>query len=260
MERFVAAADESAGKHHRDKFLFGGFLAPEQDWSRFFVPAWKERVLNGPPAIPYLHMTDIRDPDWCSQHGISRLDAEKRMDEAFSVIHSTGSLYPICVSLDAGNFRDSFGEMRVVASTGGNKPFDPDYTCFLAYTFMVLSYVEIFHPEVEKVDFAVEKKGHVTRYMQDFHSTLAQAFQSLGKPELSRRTGDFISAGKDDVRLQAADVLCWHTARYGTGTMTALSDLRRYAKIARREGARHHITVDEIAQLSTVLTPPVSTS
>src|SRR5579862_4656280 len=60
MAVFVSASDETAGRGQADLFFFGGWLGPEEDWSRFFVPAWQERVLDGPPKIPYLHMTDIR--------------------------------------------------------------------------------------------------------------------------------------------------------------------------------------------------------
>jgi len=68
MAVFISASDEAAGKNQRDPFLFAGFVAPEKDWSRFLAPAWQERVLDGPPSIPYLHMTDIRSPQWRSDY------------------------------------------------------------------------------------------------------------------------------------------------------------------------------------------------
>ena len=70
MAVFLASCDESAGKTKRDQFYFGGFIGPEEDWSRFLAPAWQERVLDGPPVIPYLHMTDIRSNQWRRGHGI----------------------------------------------------------------------------------------------------------------------------------------------------------------------------------------------
>ena len=86
MAVFVSGLDETAGKTHRDTFLLAGFVAPEHDWSRFFAPAWQERVLDGPPAIPYLHMTEIRSPKWREKYGLSKLEADDRIDTAIALI------------------------------------------------------------------------------------------------------------------------------------------------------------------------------
>src|SRR5262249_10485160 len=114
--KFMSGSDESAGKTQRDTFFFGGFVAPEEDWSRFFEPAWQERVLDGPPAIPYLHMTEIRSQKWRSQFGLSRAAADERVDEAFSVIETMGSLYPIGIHVDGGHVLDKFATAKVVAA------------------------------------------------------------------------------------------------------------------------------------------------
>jgi hypothetical protein len=137
MAVFVSGSNESTGKNQRDTFHFGGWIGPEEDWSYFFAPAWQERVLNGPPPIPYLHMTEIRSSSWRIERGLSRAAAEDRVDEAFSIIDTMGSFYPIGVYLDAGHVRDSFTEIKVVKSSGGAKPFDPDYLCFLTYAYAV---------------------------------------------------------------------------------------------------------------------------
>ena len=60
MSVFVAAADESEAGNRRGRFFYGGFVAPMEFWINIVAPAWEERVLNGEPAIPYLHMVDIR--------------------------------------------------------------------------------------------------------------------------------------------------------------------------------------------------------
>ncbi len=54
MALFVVGTDESSGATHRNPFLRAGYIAPEKDWYEFFAPAWQERVLDGPPSIPYL--------------------------------------------------------------------------------------------------------------------------------------------------------------------------------------------------------------
>ena len=62
---------------------------------RILYSAWQERVLDAEPKIPFLHITDIRDPDWCKEHGMTWDQAQDRMDEAALVINRMGSLYPI---------------------------------------------------------------------------------------------------------------------------------------------------------------------
>src|SRR5437867_6435711 len=106
MAVFVSGSDETSGKTQRDSFLFAGWVAPEEDWSRYFAPAWQERVLDGPPIIPYLHMTEMRSRSWRDQFGISQLDADDRIDEALRLIDTMQSLYPVGIKVDAGHVRD----------------------------------------------------------------------------------------------------------------------------------------------------------
>ena len=104
MAVFVAASDESGGSTHLSDFQCTGWLAPENDWLRFFGPAWQEHVLDGPPKIPYLHVTEMRSRAWREKHGLTRRDAENRLDEAAGVIASTGSLYPLTVKISGHYF------------------------------------------------------------------------------------------------------------------------------------------------------------
>jgi hypothetical protein len=247
MAVFVSGSDESSGRNRRDPFFFGGFVGPEEDWSRFFAPAWQERVLDGPPAIPYLHMTDIRSRAWRDKYGISKLQADDRIDEAVILLDAMANLYPIGIHVDAGHLGDTFSNIRVTPRTGGAGRFDPDYICFLAYTYIVLSHVARNHPDAEKVDFVIERNGHVTRYIQEFHFSLAQCLKQLGRPDLAGLVGDLIPGGKERVPLQAADVLCWHASR-PIETMDS-NDIKRFAKLARRDGCRVEITKEEISQI-----------
>lgn len=257
MAVFISASDENAGKTHRDRFLFAGWIGPEEDWSRFFAPAWQEPVLDGLPAIPYLHMTELRSPQWRARYGLSRLQADDRVDEAFVLIDTMQSLFPLGVSLDAGLLRDKFATARVVSSTaaGAPKPFDPDYLCFLYYAYLALAYVDSRHPEAHRLDFIVERKGHVTKYIQGFHATLAATLAALGKPSYARLVGELIPGDEDCVPLQAADVLCCHTARYQQPETMDAADLRRYAMIAHRQGEHHRISRAGISQLEAAMLP-----
>ena len=85
MAVFVSASDEHSGSNGRGPFLFAGYVGPERDWSKFLVPAWQERVLDGPPRIPYLHMTEIRSNEFRNTVGITRPAANARVDEALAL-------------------------------------------------------------------------------------------------------------------------------------------------------------------------------
>src|SRR5262245_57473157 len=95
MAIFVSGSDETGGSSVSDRFYVAGFVAPLNDWTDHFAPAWEERVLKRPPPIPYFHMTEIRDPDFCSKYGLSRSEAEWRVDEALDVAKTMGSLIPV---------------------------------------------------------------------------------------------------------------------------------------------------------------------
>src|SRR6267378_5096898 len=92
MAVFVAASDETNSAN--GLYHYEGWLASESDWTRFFTPAWQERVLDGPPQIPYLHMTEMRSRAWREQWGITQANVDERLDESARVIDQMGSLYP----------------------------------------------------------------------------------------------------------------------------------------------------------------------
>jgi hypothetical protein len=167
---FNAAADESDGPTQRGAFFFGGFVAADDAWADIFTPAWGERVLSGPPAIPYMHVVDIKSPKWQRKHGLTWHQADCRLEEACRVIASTGALHPVTHAMDGGHFRDVFRGTRVVR----HKPqpalykFEPDYIAFMGFAIAALAVVHDQYPDAEKVDFLVEKKTRVTRNLEDF--------------------------------------------------------------------------------------------
>lgn len=227
-------------------------MGPEEDWSRFFTPAWDERVLVGPPRIPYLHMTDIRSSRWREAHGLTETDAENRTDQACIILDQLANLHPIRVVMNAGVFRDRFRETRVVATTRKQftaSKFEPDYICFLGYAWAALKYLAEYHPEAEKLDFVIEQKNKVANHIQDFHAQLRDALAARGNPELARLVGDLLPAGKDRLPLQAADLLCWHCARREKlETMTQL-DRRRYKTLVYHKGIRIEVSGEMIEQM-----------
>jgi hypothetical protein len=246
MAVFVAGADETSSDATRGRFFFGGWVAPEEDWYRYFAPAWQERVLNGPPAIDYFHTVDIKSPKWRTRYGLSDSAAEKRIDEAFSVIRSQGSLVPIMATLDVGHFRDTFKNVKIEFETPGGtaaKRPEPDYYCFQRYATCVLMHVYRTHPDAEKVDFIVEVNGQITRHIQHFHEHFP-AMLRKHHPELKHLVGELIPGTKNRVPLQAADLLCWYTRRRNS---LDARDQRRYFDMAQRRGWMDIVLNDELS-------------
>lgn len=237
MAVFVSASDESDGGKVRTTFWHGGWVMQEPDWIQYFVPAWQERILDAHPAIPFLHMTDIRNPEWRQEHGLSWLQAQDKLDEAAAIIDTMGSLYPLATNMSGGVFLDAHGKKKVVenvARTRGAR-FLPDHFAFNTYVFSVLKYVHTKHPGTEKVDFEVEHKKGVFEKMKQYYDCFAESLLELGAPELAKYLGKLIPGGKERVPLQAADMLCWHASRAELGTLRG-RDLNRAATLLKRKG------------------------
>ena len=215
MAVFVSASDESDGGHHRSKFWHGGWLMPETDWYSYFAPAWQERVLDQKPLIPSLHMTDIRDPGWCKEHGLTWQQAQDKMDVAAILISQMGSLIPTVVNANAGLFLDAHGKKKIMKNPAEKKPsrFLVDHYCFNAYVLTVLHYIDVKYPDTEKVDFLVERKEGVFEKIEQFYASFEASLDYIGQSKLKKYLGDLTAVGKDRVPVQAADMLCWHVSR-----------------------------------------------
>lgn len=249
MAVFVSASDEGSGANHLCPFEVTGWIAPEEDWSRFFAPAWQSRVLDGPPKIPYLHVTEIRSKSWRAQYGLTQSQADDRLDEAANVIGTMGSLYPVRIVLDGGLFRRTFATHKLLATTGGVKRYEPDYYAFMTYAYAVLCRVKIKHPEAEKVDFVVEYKAGITEHLRGFYESLPNALRHIKRPDLIPLLGEFIPGSKERVPLQAADFLCWHTQRADADRLT-FEDWRRWQPMAHKKGFSFSVTEDLLTGLA----------
>lgn len=249
MARFIAAMDESA----RDgRFFSGGFVAPEEIWRDHFVPAWDERVLAGPPRIPYLHMTDARDSAWRDAHGLTALAMERRVNEAARVIASTGPLALIGVGLDREHLRSVLGSTKFVMPTRqpGVYPMEPDYIGFLHFAHVVLIWVDKFQPDASRVDFLVERKQDVSRRFGDFCKDLGRNFEELEMPTVSRLVGELRQGEKTDLALQAADFALWHGQRLSAGNRNR-DDIARWRQVTdARLGMWHDIDDESISDLA----------
>ncbi len=261
MAIFISATDEHSGSDGQGLFLFAGYVGPEKDWSEFFLPAWQERVLDGPPKIPYLHMTEIRSRRFRERYGLSHLAADDRLNAAVSVIGTMGSFDPIAVEIDAGHFKRAFAGVKVVhpdAKQFEAKPYEPDYLCFLSYAHTVLDYIHENYPHAEKLDFVVEQKGVISRYIGVFHSGLADALKQIGRPELSQIVGALSVVDKERIPCQAADMLCWHAARFEHAEEVKpqdIPDAERYLKLRRRKGLWFDFNAKLVSDMASALLP-----
>lgn len=225
MAVFVSVADETADS---GMFLYGGWSASVDAWEKF-AAAWDERVLKGPPRIPYLHMTDIRDWNWQHEHGLTPWQADRRVDEAAEVLCSTGALIPVAFEAKVSDWKETLTQYFTPAAGRKKIRLDPDYIFFtwFAYTQLQWLYQE-YGADVERVDFWVEENGKITRNMKGFHTSLMRK----GLPYINREylvplVGEFHEVGKDRIPAQAADVLAWHARNAKRNTLDR-AGWRRY--------------------------------
>jgi hypothetical protein len=222
---FVSHSDESGVKDPRGAFLVGGYVDSELAWPGF-AKAWRERVLDGPPEIPYLHMNEIMNSGWRTKHGISLFDAENRIEEAVSVIACTGSLMATLGLLERGDLEDTV-QRKLKEQRGMHRlPIgldEPDYLCFLVYSEFTIAQVYRRHPNTDKVNFVVSLKQKVTHHIKEFHEEL----KTLMEPPLKNLVGELLPARMEAILpLQAADVFCWHVQRSLSGALDRTSDRR----------------------------------
>ncbi len=258
MAVFVAASDESLSG---DKFYRCGFVGPENDWSDWFAPAWAERVLDGSPRLPFLHMTDIRSRDFRKKHRLSDREAERRLDEAFRVIASMGSLYLVGSTINVEYVKNAFANTKIIGRITPQKriyPMDPDYLSFITFCYAVLFYVRDERPECEKVDFVIERNSAMTDRIRDFHESMPDSLSRLGESDLIPLLGELIPGGKDRTPLQAADVLCWYTQRAESGGEMSDADRSRFATVARRKAYRPEWTQEQINRIAGRAEPPLA--
>lgn len=252
MAVFVAASDESDGPRQTGPFVYGGFVGPSRDWIDWFAPAWEERVLNGTPAIPFFHMTEIRNPKWQAEHGLSASEAERRIDEAVRIVASMGTINVVHTAFDSGHFRKMFRSARIALKTQfGSYSFDPDYVGFMGFARGVLEFVQNHRCDVERVDFVVERKQRVSHYMPDYLDAVEEWLTDTGQTDLLKLVGGLSLGDKTRVPLQAADLAMWHIRRKEAGELEDV-DLRRMRRMFDgRKMTFSGMTNDEITGVAT---------
>lgn len=245
MAVFVAYSDESDVGDLDGMFLYAGYAAPEKDWPEL-SESWDNRVLSGPPRIPYLHMTEIKRLAWRNTHRISYNDAENRIDEAVRIIFSRGSLLSVGSCMRKGDLREAVYKPLKVAKVQplyGVK--EPDYLSFLAYAANAIDQVYGHYPDAEKVNFVVSRKKKVSEHVRDFHEML----KAILAPPLSALVGDLIPGDMErTLPLQFADVSCWHMQRYFAKTMERVDESRLWY-LGEKNGRLQEITREELEDI-----------
>ncbi|MFP5231857.1 MAG: hypothetical protein ACLGQX_04415 [Acidobacteriota bacterium] len=211
MAVYLAASDETVGEgifHH------AGYVASIDCWNEVFVPAWKRDVLTGKPRLSTFHMNDLRSERWRQRQGMTRDDVEARIDAAVDVLSRTEGLFAVWSSIDKADFDKNAYRLGLEPNDPrrGRTKFEVDYLSFNWYAHHVLRYCSS-NPAVERVDFMIEKKEVVFPTMEQFHAGLPTAFMGTQSPHFAQMVGELQSGGKEEIRLQAADVLCWHVQR-----------------------------------------------
>lgn len=236
MAVFVAASDEALGG---GVFHHAGYLAPLACWTDVIVPAWEREVLAGLPPIDEFHVVDLRSRSWRDSHGITKDDAEARIDAAVEILAKARGLYAVRSSIDGDHFDEHSSGLRFRLNDPRRGPADfvTDYPSFLGYIYSVL-FACTNYPKTEKVDFVIEKKKEVFPAIHDFYESIRESLPGIGLSHIAKIMGELIPGDKKRIPLQAADLLCWHTQRKETNARNPSItfcevDRLRYSKITR---------------------------
>lgn len=238
MAVYVAYSDEAGADNPDQHFIVSGHIAAETEWP-WVIRAWQERVLGGPPKLPYLHMIDIRREEWQQRYKLSSNDAEGRVDEAVRVLYSMGAISAVASvvkRLDLEQVIHSKFKRKKNVPIGLD---EPDYLCFNAYAIFTLGEVYRSYPEVERVDFVVSEKAKVSERLKGFYEPLRK-WVSENYPELERVLGDLRPGSmEEEIPLQTADVLSWHLQRYYRGGFDRTIENRIWYLMKERDGHKH---------------------
>ena len=166
-------------------------------------------------------MTEIRNQRWQLKNGLTQGDAERKIDEAVSIIAASGSLHLVRTAMDGGHFRNVFGDTKLVrtAPQPGTYQFDPDYIGFLGFARGALEYMHTHCVDVERVDFVIERKERVSHYIPGFLDQLRNWLKANSRLDLLSLVGEVIPGDKEHVPLQAADLAMWHVRRHEAGEL-----------------------------------------
>jgi hypothetical protein len=232
MPTYLCAIDETSTQNPRTWSAIGGFVAPTNDWTDFFEPAWRDRVLAGPPRLDHFHATDLGN--------LKPWDASARVSEGVKIVSSLGSIRLLTSELREHDYEQGVrGKLR---RGKYNKPLanvrDPDILGFIAIAALAAeSAATADLRDAVKVDFLIEANGKVTRKIQDAFDSLPDTLARIGRQHVLPHVGKLDLGGKNDIPLQAADLLLWHLQRYHS--RHDYQSVRTLQRLAKNNGIRH---------------------
>ncbi len=238
MAVFTAYSDESGVGDPSGEFLVCGYVADETVWP-WLIAAWQERVLDGPPKIPYFHMQEMRRPEWRQEHGTFN-DAETRIHQAILVLYSTGSMSAIASVMKRRDMQEIFHSKFKRKKQVPIGLDEPDYMCYVAYISFILGEVRRkYRDAATKVNFVLAEKKKVTQHVGALCGPIKDFFEK-NHPELSALLGD-VGPGSmvDELPLQAADLLGWHMQKFYSKTYDRLEEGRFAMLVNDRDGFLH---------------------
>jgi hypothetical protein len=253
MGIFVSFSDESETSGF---FHHAGLIAWEKEWDKVFVPAWQKYVLDRPPKIEYLHMTEIRSRAWREKRGLSPEEAELRVTAAVNLICKMNAkwAFQIC-STTRTEYITEVGPLYFrKGPKSRRKIFKDDHLCWFGYMHTVLETVHRLYKGVDRVDFVVERKNGIFSEISRLHDEFRLAFDEFA-PHLSPLMGEVIPGGKDRVPLQAADVLCWYSQRAAAKSLEGI-DVGRWDALKWRPGEWHEWKRAEVRELAEIWREP----
>jgi hypothetical protein len=245
LSLYLAFSDEAGIADNGGEFLVAGYVAHETEWP-WITRAWQERVLDGPPKIPYLHMTEIRSRGWREKNSISYNESEERVAEAVRVLQSSGPLVAVASVMKRSDLHEAIHTRYVSRKKVPKGVDEPDYACFLKFVGLMLIQVHDRYRDARRVDFIVSRKETVAKGLGDMIET-TKLYLADAHPEIASLLGELIPASMEaELPLQAADVLCWHLQRYYTGTFDRTDENRMWMLLKERDGELRTWTKEEL--------------
>jgi hypothetical protein len=237
---YVAFSDESAIADTGGEFLVAGYVASEENWE-WITRAWQERVLDGPPRLPYLHMTDIRSSAWRAENSISFNDAENRVSEAVRILYGSGGLTAMASVIKRKDITEIIHSLYPTKKKIPLGLDEPDYACYMAYLGIMLIRVRAVSPAATLVNFVCSSKNKKITKGLNAIMDVTRAYLMDNWPERAPLLGNLIPASPQlQLPLQSADVLCWHLQRYYSGTFDRTEESRMWYLLKERDGAIHN--------------------
>src|SRR5262249_19830965 len=160
---------------------------------------------------------EVTSGRWQQEHGLTRSDARRRIDEAPNVIQSMGSLFPVCVWVNAADYK-AILRRPYQPQPGQTKELDADYMCFFYVAVVQLNSLRESEGDAcTRMDFCVENNGKVTHHVGKFHAAVAAGIP--GGENVAPLVGSFNRVDKTSVPAQVADVIAWHALKFENGTL-----------------------------------------